>query len=259
MKNRFFVAVSMLVLTLFIASGIVLSGCTIAQSSSKTAFIAGSYGALSRGVYDGEMTIGDLKNHGDFALGTFSGIDGELLALDGTYYRIGAQGEISPADDAWTTPYAIATSLNIDKVINIDKALDYQQLQQYLDSQLPTPNIFYAMKISGNFNYIKARSLTKLTKPYPATPYSTITQDEPTFEFRNVDSTLAVFWGPAYTGDISYPGYHIHFINSDKTHGGHLLDCQMTSARVEIEYIPNFTVSLPQNSTFYKADFNKAR
>jgi acetolactate decarboxylase len=178
--------------------------------------------------------------------------------LDGKYYQIGVKGKISPADDTWTTPNATVTFFKPDKVISIDKPFDYQGLQQYVNSQLPTPNIFYAMKITGKLDSIKARSLTKLNKPYPATPYSTITQNEPTFEFSNVDSTLAVIVSPSFTGELSYPGYHAHFINSDGKYGGHVLDCRITSGQVEVESITNFTVNLPQNSEFYKADFTKS-
>jgi acetolactate decarboxylase len=202
------IVVALVSLAALLIAGTVLAGCAAPQGDGKTLFITGTYGALTRGVYDGQLMVADLKRHGDFAAGTFSGIDGELLALDGKYYRIGEKGKISPADDAGTTPNATATFFKPDKVISIDKPLDYMGLQQYVSSQLPTANIFYAMKVTGKFDSIKARSLTKLNKPYPTTPYSTITQNEPAFEFNNVESTLAVFFTPAYCAELSYPGYH---------------------------------------------------
>ena len=254
-------AISTFILVTLVAlliTGISLAGCTTAQGDGKTLFIAGSYGAINRGVYDGPVTIGDLKRHGDFALGTFSGIDGELVGLNGKYYQIGAQGKINQAADAWTTPYATVTFFQPDKVISISKPLGYQELQANLNSQLPTPNIFYAMKVTGKFESIKARSLTKLNKPYPTTPYSTITQNEPTFEFSNVDGTLLVIVSPSYTGELSYPGYHAHFVSSDGKYGGHVLDCRLISGQVEVASLPNFTVNLPQNSEFYQADFTQS-
>ncbi|MCX6002548.1 MAG: acetolactate decarboxylase [Chloroflexi bacterium] len=245
-------------LAILLVAGISFTGCTTAQGDGKTLFITGTYGAINRGVYDGSVTVADLKRHGDFALGTFSGIDGELVALNGTYYQIGAQGKINLAEDTWTTPNATVTFFKPDKVITISQPLGYQELQSYLNGQLPTPNIFYAMKVTGKFDSIKARSLTKLTKPYPSTPYSTITQNEPTFDFSNLEGTLVVIVSPAYTGELSYPGYHAHFISSDGKYGGHVIDCRITSGQVEVASLPNFTVNLPQNSEFYKADFTKS-
>jgi len=248
-----------MVFVLLLPVSIAVAGCTTAQNDSKTVFIAGSFGALSRSVYDGEITLGELKRHGDFMLGTTNGIDGELIGLDGKYYRIGAQGKISPADDSWKTPWASATFLKVDKVVTVDKELTWEQLKEYLTSQLPTQNIFYAMKISGTFSYLKARSLTKLNRPYPTTPYATISQNEPTFEFNNVDSTLVTFFSPSCIGDLNYPGYHAHFINSGNNYGGHVLDCRITKGSVEIGYAPNLTVNLPQNSEYYKLDFSKPK
>jgi len=258
MGSRTFSTFTLVALVALLVAGISFAGCAIAQVEGKTLYITGGYGPLTRGIYDGSATIADLKKHGDFALGTFNGIDGELIALNGKYYQIGAQGNINTADDTWTTPNCSATFFKPDKVITISKPLGWQELQPYLNSQLPTPNLFYAMKLTGKFEWIKARSLTKLTKPYPATPYATITANEPTFEFSNVESTLVIFESPNYAGELIYPGYHAHFINSDGKYGGHILDCRIASGQVEVESITNFTVNLPQNSEFYKADFTKS-
>ena len=258
MRSRTISTFTLVTLVVLLVAGISFTGCTTSQDNGKTLFITGTYGAINRGVYDGNVTVADLKRHGDFALGTFNGIDGELVALNGKYYQIGAQGKINLAEDTWTTPNATATFFKPDKVISISKPLGYQELQSYLSSQLPTPNIFYAMKVTGKFDSIKARSLTKLTKPYPSTPYSTITQNEPTFEFSNLEGTLVVIVSPAYTGELSYPGYHAHFISSDGKYGGHVIDCRITSGQVEMASLPNFTVNLPQNSEFNKADFTKS-
>lgn len=37
--------------------------------------------ALLSGVYEGETTIADLLAHGDFGLGTFNELDGEMIAF----------------------------------------------------------------------------------------------------------------------------------------------------------------------------------
>ena len=60
--------------------------------------------ALLDGVYDGEMTIGELLTHGDFGLGTFDALDGELLVLDGEAHQLHADGGARRADPAIRTP-----------------------------------------------------------------------------------------------------------------------------------------------------------
>jgi acetolactate decarboxylase len=41
--------------------------------------------ALLDGVYEGEMTVRDLLGHGSFGIGTFNGLDGEMLIVDGSW------------------------------------------------------------------------------------------------------------------------------------------------------------------------------
>ena len=44
--------------------------------------------ALLEGVYDGDMTYGQLRRHGDFGIGTFNALDGEMIGFDGRFWQI---------------------------------------------------------------------------------------------------------------------------------------------------------------------------
>jgi|JI9StandDraft_1071089.scaffolds.fasta_scaffold498374_2 acetolactate decarboxylase len=46
-------------------------------------FQVSTYQALLEGVYDGTTMYRELFNKGDFGLGTFNDIDGEMVALEG--------------------------------------------------------------------------------------------------------------------------------------------------------------------------------
>ena len=58
------------------------------------------------------MRIGTLREHGDFGLGTFEGLDGELVAVDGDFFRIRDDGALHPVDDEVLSPYAMVTQLH---------------------------------------------------------------------------------------------------------------------------------------------------
>ena len=62
--------------------------------------------ALLEGVYDGSMTYGELRRHGDFGLGTFNALDGEMVAFDGEFYQIKSDGIAYPVADEQRTPFA---------------------------------------------------------------------------------------------------------------------------------------------------------
>jgi len=44
--------------------------------------------ALAEGVYSGSVCSSVLLEHGDFGLGTFEDLDGEMVILDGQIYQV---------------------------------------------------------------------------------------------------------------------------------------------------------------------------
>jgi acetolactate decarboxylase len=81
--------------------------CGAASSSSEDVlFQVSTLEALKEGVFDGAMTIGALLEHGDFGLGTFDRLDGEMVVLDGVVYQVAADGSVHVANDSARTPFA---------------------------------------------------------------------------------------------------------------------------------------------------------
>jgi acetolactate decarboxylase len=236
---------------------IAVCGCSHLQEDKDILFQTSTINALLEGVYYGEITFKELKQHGNFGIGTFNGLDGEMIGLKGKFYQIKADGVAYPANDSIRTPFAVVTFFESDRTALIDKAVDYNQLKQYLDNLLPTKNIFYAIKIEGVFRYIKTRSVPKQNRPYP--PLVEVVKNQPTFEFHNVEGSIVGFLCPDYVKGINVPGYHLHFITRDKKAGGHLLECQMQNVKVEIDYTSEFYMVLPENDEFYKTNLVKEK
>lgn len=244
-------------LLLFAFLAVVVCGCSHLQKDRDVLFQTSTINALLEGIYDGETTYGELKQHGDFGLGTFNGLDGEMVGLDGKFYQVKADGIAYPVSDSAKTPFAVVTFFKTDKTVLLEKAEDYSQLKQYLDYSLPTKNIFYAIKIEGVFKYIKTRSVPGQTKPYP--PLVEVTKNQPIFEFHDVKGTIVGFRCPVYVKGINVPGYHLHFITKNKKAGGHILECQMRNVNIEVDYTSKFFMVLPEHSEFYKVDLSKEK
>ncbi len=102
-----------IVLALFIV--IAASGLLHAQSANHSVFQVSTLHALMRGMYDGETTFRELKKHGDFGLGTLNGLDGEMVALNGEFFQIKADGKVYPIADDRKTPFAVVTFFKADK------------------------------------------------------------------------------------------------------------------------------------------------
>lgn len=242
-----------LLMLLIIAMAII--GCSSFYGNRDVLFQTSTISALLEGVYDGEITCHELKQHGDFGIGTFNGLDGEMIELDGKFYQIKADGIAYPVNGSVKTPFAVVTFFDPDRSVTLDKSLNYETLGQYLDNLLPTKSVFHAVKITGSYKYIKTRSVPRQNKPYPR--LVEVVKNQPTFELHDVEGTMVGFRCPAYVEGLNVPGYHIHFITKDGKSGGHLLECQTKNVEIEIDYTSRFYMVLPEGEEFNKADLAK--
>jgi acetolactate decarboxylase len=211
--------------------------------------------ALLEGVYDGDITFKELKEHGDFGLGTVNHLDGEMIALDGIFYQIKSDGIAYEVDAYEKTPFAVVTFFEPDQTLSIGTPFEYKEFSSYLDSLLPTENIFYAIKLEGRFSYIKARSVPMQNKPYP--PLVEAVKEQKIFEFNNVTGTILGFRLPAYMKGINVAGYHLHFITEDKNSGGHVLEFSIEDVHAVIDHANNLFMVLPEESAFYNTTLTK--
>jgi len=211
--------------------------------------------ALLQGFYDGEVSCQELKRHGDLGIGTFAGLDGEMVVINSQVFQVKADGKAYPVEDKVKTPFAAVTFFQADLKKDLHNVGSYEELQNQINQLLPNKNIFYAFRIDGKFSYVKTRSVPKQSKPYP--PLVEVTKNQPTFEFNNVQGTLVGFWCPEYVNGINVPAYHLHFITNDRKYGGHLLECRIEQGKLLIDASTNFEMVLPANSDFGRIDLGK--
>jgi acetolactate decarboxylase len=229
-----------------LADALEIEHATLFQVSTST--------ALVKGVYNGVVTVGSLRNHGDFGLGTFDGLDGEMLALDSYFYQIRGSGEVTEASDDARVPFAVVTTFLAERESTIDNVDGFDALAAHLDGMRRTANLFCAVRIEGRFARIRARAVCKA-----ATGVSLVAaaSRQAEFEFTNVAGTIAGFWTPSYARSINIPGWHLHFVTGDRTGGGHLLDCQGAQLRVQVQDLADVRIALPETAAFLQADLSQ--
>jgi len=212
--------------------------------------------AILNGVYDGAMTFKALKEYGDFGIGTFEGLNGEMVALDGKYYQVKSDGVAYPVLNSMETPFACVTFFDADHEEKLPEGINYEELQKRMDTTFPTLNTFYAIKIEGIFSYMKTRSVPGQKKPYP--PLVEVTKNQPIFEFNNVYGTIVGFRCPTFVAGINVTGYHLHFLTGNRYAGGHVLEFKVKQAVASADSTSNFLLILPgEESEFYKIDLSQ--
>ena len=232
------------------------NSCSNSQDVRKdTLYQVSTIDALLQGVYDGVLPFENLESQGDFGIGTVDKLDGEMLALKGNYYQIKSDGIAYPISEDMTTPFATVTFFEADKSFELQGPVNLTEFEQKLDSDLPSENLFYAIKVEGNFSYLKARSVPKQEKPYPKLAQAVLNQS--IFEFKNVNGTLVGFKTPEFAKGVNVPGYHIHFITENKSAGGHVLDFELENGNISFDTTNNFFLKLPTSGDFTKINLGE--
>jgi len=209
----------------------------------ETLFQISPFNTFALGNYDGEFTYGELAEHGDFGIGTLNGLNGEMIALDGVFYQIPVDGTPRRISSSEKTPYATVTFFEADQTRQVSDALNYSELQTYISGLLPSENVIYAIKIHGTYDYAETRSVPLQSKPYP--PLTEAVKNQTVFTLSNVAATAVGFWFPASMDGVDFTGYHLHLVTDDYGAGGHLLDCIVRNATIEIDQTRSFQLVLP--------------
>lgn len=240
------------ILGLCIIFGILISGCSNNTAENQfgeqreTLYQISTIQSLLAGNYDGFKTIGDIKSHGDFGIGTFDELDGELVMIDQKIYKVKDTGAVEEVEDSVTAPFVAVTFFDSDISRELKDISDYDALKQAIDGFIENKDSFYAIKVDAIFPYVKTRSVSKQEKPYPI--LSEVTKDQSVFEYSDVKGSLVGFWCPEYVGGINVPGYHLHFISDDRMKGGHLLEVKFENADLSLDVTNAFNMELPATS-----------
>jgi len=231
---------------------VLINGCG-RPADRETLHQVGTIDALLSGVYDGEFSPQDLAKRGDFGLGTFNALNGEMIILDGKVYHITSDGKVALADLNDKTPFASVTYFDTDREVAIPAGTNFNSLIEIIDNAIPTENIFYAIKIEGKFSAVRTRSVPAQSRPYK--PLVEIATTQPEFDLEDVQGTIIGFRCPPYVAGVNVPGYHLHFLSADKNAGGHLLAFIIDGDVVaQIDETHSFTMILPHDNDFYKVD-----
>ena len=218
-------------------------------------FQASTIGALLEGAFDGDDTFEELAGHGDLGLGTLNGLDGEMIAIDGRFYRADVDGLTEEVPPAERTPFAAMAWFEASLEHRVGPT-DFAGLLADLDRLAGDPEASCAIRIDGSFERVRCRSVPRQLPPYR--PLAEVVADQHVFELDDVDGTVVGFRFPDYARGLEAEGYHLHFIDADRIRGGHVLDCRPRSALALIDLSGELHVELPPGVELASAQLDTA-
>ena len=210
--------------------------------------------ALVEGVHDKATTVGDLRSHGDFGLGTFEGLDGEMVVLDGHFYQAHVDGRITEAPDGAAVPFAVVTNFSPQHRASLSAIGSIDALTAALDRLRRSQNLFFAVRLDGTFAELHLRVACKVP---PGTPLVEAAHRQAEFQLAGERGTIVGFWSPAYTRMVSVAGWHFHFLSADRRKGGHVLGCKADHLDAEVQDLDDFRLAMPETRQFLRADFTR--
>ena len=219
------------------------SGDLHAGHEPHTLFQASTVSALLDGAYDGDLSFGELAGQGDTGLGTLNALDGEMIALDGRFFRADAHGRISEIPPSSRTPFAVVGWFEPDLEFELSGVSGFGDLVTALEQRLPPGIPAVAVRIDGEFRSVTARSVPRQVPPYR--PLAEVVADQNVFELPAGAGTLVGFRFPDYSEGIEIAGYHLHFIDHERKRGGHVLEVEIESAFVKAETGSDLHIELP--------------
>ncbi|MXV44657.1 acetolactate decarboxylase [Saccharibacter sp. 17.LH.SD] len=215
-------------------------------------FQTSTMAALLDAVYDGEMTMDELLKHGDFGLGTFNALDGEMIVTDGEVRQFRSQGIASDVPSDLKTPFACVTRFEPEQTVTIDEPLDKEAFEALVNKLLDNPNLFGAVRFTGEFEKVDTRTVFCQCRPYPG--MLEVVAKQPTFTMNNITGLMLGFRTPKYMQGINVAGYHLHVLSDDRKHGGHVTDYRVKRGKLEVARISDLEISLPRTKEFAEAE-----
>ena len=98
---------------------------------------------LMLGDYNGTCSVKELLKHGDTGIGTYDGLDGEAIILNGKAYNGRANGVVSEMSEEDSLPFTTVAFFDEkvkEQVISFESIEDFKTL---LSKELVSTNYFY--------------------------------------------------------------------------------------------------------------------
>lgn len=226
---------------LVLAVSLWMQGCIAVPRNTVTRVFPSAL--LNDSGYDGRITCEALYGYGDSGIGVFDRLDGEMLMLDGKFFRVKPDGNIIEAHPGSKLASATVVNYAWDRVIKVDRRTSFAGLRKTVDAATGNTNGFYALKIKGKF--LSLQTTTPAVQKEPYMPMDKVRSFQKTVEIQDVSGTIFGFRLPEFVEGVADPGYHCNFVSRSLSAGGHVLDFVMLEGTVEIDACDRLNIVLP--------------
>jgi len=204
---------------------------------------------LFAGRYESVCTVGETFDGAVVGLGVAEAVDGEIVHVNGTTWRIPADGVPRIAEPNLGMPFAVAAYGGTPVTRSAPAGSTLADITAIVDDVLTSEGLHHdylvaAVSVVGDFSHVLLRSEHAQEPPYQPLGAPGKVAGEVRFDLAPWNGTLAGFRFPDVADDVVVPGLHLHGIATDHTSGGHCHEATVSAARITI-WVDDVQIDVP--------------
>ena len=201
------------------------------------------FSVLLSGRYDGVITLAELKKIGSMSIATMDRLDGEMQMIDGVVYQACADGQVYRPNDDATIPFGTVAEFHAEESVQLADIPSYELFEEYMAKCAPQENIPLAVHFTGAFRRMKVRTVGR--QEHDGLGLAEAAKNEAVFDLADCSGDLVGFRLPGYVNGINAPGWHLHFVDAERRHGGHVVNFSLRDGVLRLCRADDFQIRLP--------------
>ena len=213
------------------------------------------FSVLLSGRYDGVISVAELKNLGNMSIATMDRLDGEMQMIDGVVYQACSDGHVYLPNDDATIPFGTVAEFHAEQSIRLADIPSYELFEEYMAECCPQENIPLAIHFTGDFRRMKVRTVGRQEKD--GVGLAEAAKNEALFDLADCSGDLVGFRLPGYVAGVNAPGWHLHFMDAARQHGGHVLNFSLSSGELRLCHADDLQIRLPSPEVLAGLDLSR--
>ena len=210
---------------------------------------------LLSGRYGGVVSVAEVKKYGNMAIATMDRLDGEMQMIDGIVYQACADGKVYLPGDEETVPFGTIAEFHGEQTRRLADIPSYELFEERVDALCAQKNSPLAIRCTGHFSYMKVRAVGRQERD--GVGLAEAAKAEALFELRDCRGDLVGFRLPGYLNGVNAPGWHLHFMDEEHRHGGHVVNFTLLEGELQYCYADDFQIRLPDAAALAGLDSGK--
>lgn len=203
------------------------------------------FSILLVGRYGGVISVADIKKLGNMAIATMDRLDGEMQMIDGIVYQACSDGHVYLPEDNATVPFGTIANFHAEKSLKISDIPSYEAFEEQMATYCPMENIPLAIHFTGAFKRMKIRAVVR--QEQDGVGLAEAAKNEAVFNLQDTSGDLVGFRLPSYVKGVNAPGWHLHFVDAERRHGGHVVNFTLTEGELRFCHANDFQIRLPDD------------